>query len=100
MDGDCTVERAEFFKRYKVLSREKRQASFRMQRRAKNSHAFRTLDHNPNLKLKTGKGKEWQWQPTMFTVPSIESIANPPPSVRKQSASLRVILGTILTECL
>lgn len=81
VDGDCTVERAEFFKRYKELYRERRQASWRMQRRAKDSHKFRTMEHNSNnLKLDASSKRAWQWQPTLFQVPSIDSVANPAPA--------------------
>eukprot|EP01043_Picozoa_sp_COSAG02_P126821 COSAG02_NODE_64111_length_261_cov_0.932099_1_plen_67_part_01 len=46
VDGDGTVERAEFFKRYQVLYRERRKATWGQQRRAKDSHAFQTIVHN------------------------------------------------------
>ena len=69
VDGDGTVERAEFFKRYKLLSRERRQATWRQQRRAKDSHSFRTMAANTeNLQLDRRARRPWVWRPTQYRV--------------------------------
>lgn len=79
VDGDGTVERAEFFKRYQVLHRERRKAEWSLQRRMKDCHSFQTIAHNPNLQLDSTSKRAWQWQPTKFRVPSLKSVANPAP---------------------
>lgn len=80
VDGDGTVERAEFFKRYQLIHREHRKATWSQQRRKKDSHSFQTIDHNPNLRLDLQSKRAWQWQPTKFRVPSIDTVANPAPA--------------------
>lgn len=79
VDGDGTVERAEFFKRYQVLHRERRKATWSLQRLKKDSHTFQTIVHNPNLRLNPQSRRAWQWQPTKYRVPSLAAAANPAP---------------------
>jgi Ca2+-binding EF-hand superfamily protein len=68
VDGDGTVERAEFFKRYKELSREQRSSAW-TRRRLAGMHRFRSLgpDYRAGT-LDARAGKSGVWQAARYAV--------------------------------
>jgi hypothetical protein len=75
VDGDGTVERGEFFKRYKELSRERRRANQRA-RRASATHRFRSLGPDwQRGRVNVSQGRHGVWRAAQYSVAAEKAVA-------------------------